>query len=248
MIHKRDPIFAAQKHRWIGSVCFELPEAVRGSGLFGSFLSLEEEFGDFFSISKAESKQMDPQQKLLLEGTWHAFEDAGIIPSEWAGEQVGVWIGLMNVDHRNICEEIDVFWSSGNTASAAAGRISYEFGLLGPAVPVDTACSSFLVALNASTESLVSGKSEGGVVGAVNLCLSIQPFIAEKAMTMLSSDGRCRTFDAKASGFVRGEGSYLKSALLSLPFFLYRLWCDIDWKGKSKIVFQIRNIRFECGA
>jgi acyl transferase domain-containing protein len=160
---------------------------------------------DFFGLSSAEVRNIDPQQILLLEQAWHSLEDAGIPPSSLPTD-VGVWVGMMNIDNKESQKDIDAFWSTGNTASAAAGRMCYLFGINGPAVPIDTACSSFLVSMHFAKQNIILGEVSGAFVGGVNVCLTSTPFIAETAMMMLSPDGRCKSFDEEANGFVRGEG------------------------------------------
>src|SRR5215469_14233615 len=164
----------------------------------------------FFGISPREAVQMDPQQRLLLELVWHAFEDAGIPPSKMSGSAVGIYIGASSTDYSDLRlgdpASTDSYFMTGNTLSIIANRISYIFDLRGPSLVVDTACSSSLVALHHACEALRSGGVGCAVVGGVNLLLTPFPFIGFCNASMLSRQGRCFAFDARADGYVRGEG------------------------------------------
>lgn len=168
---------------------------------------------EFFGISPREAKYMDPQQRLLLEVTWEALENGGINPKSLEGSQTGVFVGVMMHDYNDLLlkketdKEIDAYQTTGSIATCVLpGRISYFFGLEGPSFPVDTACSSSLVALNSACQSLRMGESSLALVGGVNLILAPEPNIAMCKASMLSPDGFCKTFDASADGYARGEG------------------------------------------
>ncbi len=167
----------------------------------------------FFEISPREAASLDPQQRLLLELTWHAFEDAQLSREAVTGSSTGVFVGVTNNDYERVLRRygdetaIDAYFSSGNTLNAAAGRLAYTFGLRGPAVAVDTACSSSLVAAHLACQALRSGQCERAVVAGVNLILSPEGTIAISRGRMVAPDGRCKTFDAAADGYVRGEGA-----------------------------------------
>src|SRR6201989_1984002 len=164
----------------------------------------------FFGISPREAAQMDPQQRILLELVWHAFEDAGIPPSKMAGSATGVYIGASAIDYSDLRigdpAGADSYFMTGSTLSILANRISYIFDLRGPSLTVDTACSSSLVALHHACEALRSGKIASAIVGGVNLLLAPYPFIGFSRASMLSRRGRCFAFDERADGYVRGEG------------------------------------------
>ena len=178
----------------------------------GGFLDKVDGFdAAFFGISPREALTMDPQQRLLLEVSWEALEHAGIAPESLRGEACGVFVGVCNNDHflRVIDrgpEAIDVYLASGNASSVIAGRVSYVLGLNGPALAIDTACSSSLVALQAACQSLRGGQSDVALAGGVNIMCSPETTIALSKAHMLAPDGRCKTFDASADGFARGEG------------------------------------------
>ncbi|WP_052420709.1 type I polyketide synthase, partial [Hyalangium minutum] len=182
------------------------PPAVR----WGSFLDQIEQFDpSFFGISHREALKMDPQQRLLLEVSWTALEDAAQPADQLMGSQTGVFIGISTHDYQERVstlppEDLDVHCATGNMYSIAAGRLSYVLGLQGPAMSVDTACSSSLVAVHLACQSLRAGECGVALAGGVNLLLS--PVSMQLVAQALSPDGRCRAFDAKANGFVRGEG------------------------------------------
>ncbi|HEX3537584.1 MAG TPA: polyketide synthase, partial [Stellaceae bacterium] len=164
----------------------------------------------FFGISPREAAQMDPQQRLMLELVWHALEDAGIPASRLAGSGTGVYIGASTTDYRDrsIPDPAtgDSYMMTGSTLSIIANRVSYVFDLRGPSLVVDTACSSSLVALHHACEEIRVGRIGSAVVGGVNLLLTPYPFIGFCSASMLSRQGRCFAFDARADGYVRGEG------------------------------------------
>src|SRR5215471_15276689 len=164
----------------------------------------------FFGISPREAAQMDPQQRLLLELAWHAFEDAGIPPSQMSGSATGVYIGASATDYSDLRlgdpAGADSYFMTGSTLSILANRISYIFDLRGPSLAIDTACSSSLVALHHACEAIRDNRIASAVVGGINLLLAPYPFIGFSRASMLSKRGRCYAFDERADGYVRGEG------------------------------------------
>ncbi|HYI00108.1 type I polyketide synthase, partial [Hyalangium sp.] len=164
-----------------------------------------------FGVSPREAVGLDPQHRLLLEVTWEALEHANIPPDQLVGSRTGVFLGMNTQDYylETVAlppHRMDVYSVTGNGPSFAAGRISYHLGLQGPCFSIDTACSSSLVAIHVATQSLRNGESDLVIAGGVNLILSpISLHLAAKTQA-LSPDGRCKTFDARANGFVRGEG------------------------------------------
>jgi len=180
---------------------------------WGAFLEGVDEFDpQFFGISPREALSLDPQQRLLLEVAWEALEDAGIAPDKLSGSRTGVFVAMCKSDYLNLQLEggdparFDVYYASGSAHSVASGRLSYVLGAQGPSITVDTACSSSLVAVHLACQSLRSGESRMALVGGVNLILSPENTITFSKSAMLSPDGRCKTFDAAADGFVQGEG------------------------------------------
>ncbi|MBL8975881.1 MAG: type I polyketide synthase, partial [Myxococcales bacterium] len=165
----------------------------------------------FFGVSPREAERLDPQQRLLLEVAWEALEDAGARATELAGAQVGVFAGLNSLDHqhrmmRRGLADVDAYTATGNLLSTASGRISYSFGFEGPCVAIDTACSSSLVAVALACQSLRAGECEVALAGGVTLLLSPYMMALAAGTQALAPDGRCKVLDARANGFVRGEG------------------------------------------
>lgn len=167
----------------------------------------------FFGIAPREAIHADPQQRILLELAWDAFEDAGQPLRTLRNSNTSVYIGISNdeyfTDARRTLENIDVYSTTGNSRSIAANRISYWFDLKGPSVAIDTACSSSLVAIYMACKSLLDEEADLALAGGVNLILSPQPSLSFAKAGLLSSVGRCRAFDAGADGFVRSEGAGL---------------------------------------
>ncbi len=165
---------------------------------------------DFFGISPREASSMDPRQRLLLEVAWEALEHAGQDPERLAQSATGVFVGLTGDDYYRLLptepERIDAYYGTGNGHCFPPGRVSYTLGLQGPSLAVDTACSSSLVAIHLACQSLRSGECSVALAGGVNLVLD--PSVTETLLRMqaLSPNGRCSAFDARANGFVRGEG------------------------------------------
>jgi len=166
----------------------------------------------FFGISAKEATAMDPQQRLLLELSWEAFENAGIDPSGLRGSRTGVFIGISSDDyaqahrHSGQLDLIDGYSLTGSCFAPCSGRISYTFGLEGPSLAIDTACSSSLVATHLACQSLREGESDLALAAGVNLILSPVFHIASSKLGTISPDGLCKTFDASADGYGRGEG------------------------------------------
>jgi acyl transferase domain-containing protein/NADPH:quinone reductase-like Zn-dependent oxidoreductase/acyl carrier protein/NADP-dependent 3-hydroxy acid dehydrogenase YdfG len=178
------------------------------AGLIGNVTQFDPEL---FGISPREAQQMDPQQHLLLEVVHEALEDAGLSPTQLAGQNVAVFVGASFSDHSHRRFEdiaaIDAYFMTGTAMSVLANRMSHAMDLKGPSLTVDTACSSALVALHLACRALRAGEVDTAIVGAVNLLLTPQPFVGFSQATMLSPTGRCRPFSAAADGYVRSEGA-----------------------------------------
>ncbi|MGZ4770127.1 MAG: type I polyketide synthase, partial [Ilumatobacteraceae bacterium] len=164
-----------------------------------------------FGISPREAQTMDPQQRLLLEVAWEALEHAGIAPDSVHDTQTGVYIGVCNTDYAQLLmegdvDDFDMYLSTGNATSVASGRLSYVLGLQGPALTVDTACSSSLVAVHLAVQSLRTGGCRMALAGGANVILSPKTTMTLSRAKMMAADGRCKAFDSRADGFVRGEG------------------------------------------
>jgi malonyl CoA-acyl carrier protein transacylase len=166
----------------------------------------------FFGISAKEATSLDPQQRLLLEVSWEAMEDAGLDPAGLRGSRTGVYAGISSDDyaqahrHSGRLDLIDGYALTGTCFAPAAGRLSYTFGFEGPSMAVDTACSSSLVAVHLACQSLRSGETDLALAAGVNLILSPVFHIASSKLGTISPDGLCKTFDASANGYGRGEG------------------------------------------
>ena len=180
---------------------------------FGGYVEGLDRFdASFFRIAPVEAELLDPQQRMLLETSWAALEDAGIAPDTLRGSRTGVYGGISTNDYQvHVGESVDdlsptLYRSTGVTFSAAIGRIAFVLGLEGPAITVDTACSSSLVALHQAASALRQGEADLALAGGVNAILRSSFTRLFKNAGMLAPDGRCKTFDAAADGFVRGEG------------------------------------------
>jgi malonyl CoA-acyl carrier protein transacylase len=165
----------------------------------------------FFGIAPREAQAIDPQQRLLLEVAWEALENAGQAPAKLAGSRTGVFIGVCTDEYSDLAKDgdlsrIDSYYVTGNARNLVAGRLSYYFGLQGPCIALDTACSSSLVAVHLACQQLRMGECHLALAGGVNLILSPEGTIGLSRVRMMASDGRCKTFDARADGYGRGEG------------------------------------------
>ena len=176
----------------------------------GSFIDQVDQFdAEFFNISGREASALDPQQRLLLELGWEAMENAAIVNTAIPDKRAGVFIAGMNTEYAQLSSEagdFDVHTGAGTMVAVAAGRLAYVLGLHGPTMIVDTACSSSLVAVHIACQSLRRKECDVALAGGANLMLAPQAMIVECVTKMLSPQGRCKTFDAEANGFGRGEG------------------------------------------
>ncbi|WP_437277971.1 beta-ketoacyl synthase N-terminal-like domain-containing protein [Sorangium sp. So ce375] len=176
----------------------------------GGFLDDIDKFDPlFFNISGLEATYMDPQQRVFLEESWKALEDAGYAGDSVQGLRFGVYVGTAGSDYKRLIDEksklpAQVFW--GNSSSILAARISYYLDLQGPAIAVDTACSSSLVAIHLACQGLWSGETEVALAGGVFIQCTPEFYESTERAGMLSPTGRCHTFDERADGFVPGEG------------------------------------------
>ena len=210
----RDAVGEVPRDRWDVDWYYH-PDPARPGRIYtkaGGFLDSIDRFdADFFGISPREARQMDPQQRILLELAWEALEHADIVPARLAGSDTGVFIGISNEDYgilqRNAAESItDPYGASGSALAVAANRISYILDLHGPSLAIDTACSSALVAVHGACHSLWRGESSLAIAGGVNILLAPETHGAFCKAAMLSPTGRCRAFAAEADGYVRSEG------------------------------------------
>jgi hybrid polyketide synthase/nonribosomal peptide synthetase FtdB len=179
----------------------------------GGYIDGFDEFDpEFFGISPREAEQMDPQQRKLLEVAWEALEDAGQKPGQLAGRDIGVFVGAFTLDYKTLqfCdlsfENLTAHTATGSMMTILSNRISYCFDFRGPSMSIDTACSSSLVAVHLACESLRRGESSLALAGGTLLHMAPQYTIAETKGGFLSPEGRSRTFDESANGYVRAEG------------------------------------------
>ncbi|MDR3537909.1 MAG: beta-ketoacyl synthase N-terminal-like domain-containing protein [Acetobacteraceae bacterium] len=176
----------------------------------GGFLSDVEGFdARFFAIAPREAAAMDPQHRLLLEVAWEALEHAAIDPHGLAGSRTGVFVGLATNDFARRVPEVSVdrYFGVGSSPAVASGRIAYLLDLRGPCLTLDTACSSSLVAVHYAMRALRDRDCDTALAGGVSLMLG--PSLGESFVSagMLAPDGRCKSFDARADGYGRGEGA-----------------------------------------
>ena len=209
----QDAISEVPASRWDVAKSYDPDPAAPGRMVtrHGGFLDRIDGFDcEFFGITPREAACMDPQQRLLLEVVWEALEDGGHATDDLAGSRSGVFVGISTADYANLQfshpESIDAYASTGNAHSIVANRISYVLDLRGPSLAIDTACSSSLVAVHLACRSLRTMECDLAIAGGVNLILSPGWTISFSKFGMMSPDGRCKTFDARANGFVRGEG------------------------------------------
>lgn len=209
-----DTISQVPEDRWDAAGLFDAdpdcPGTMRTRN--GGFLGDVDRFdAAFFGISPREAASMDPQQRLMLEVGWEALENAGVAADTLAGSPTGVFVGVGNIDYSRRLfgeqDQIDAYAGSGSSASMIPGRLSYHLGLQGPSIAVDTACSASLVAVHLACQSLRRGECDLALAGGVNLILGPEAHIAFTKARMMAPDGRCKTFDARADGYGRGEGA-----------------------------------------
>jgi acyl transferase domain-containing protein/thioesterase domain-containing protein len=179
----------------------------------GGFIDDVDKFDPaFFGISPREAIALDPQQRLLHEVVWEAIEHAGLTPQALMGSKTGVFVGMATGDYQSLIldsisrSDVESHIATGTLANAAAGRLSYTFGLQGPSITVDTACSSSLVAIHLACENLRNSACDVALAAGVNVILSPEPYILLSKIRALAFDSHCKTFDKDADGYARGEG------------------------------------------
>ncbi|WP_458789382.1 choline/carnitine O-acyltransferase [Adonisia turfae] len=177
---------------------------------WGGFLPQVDQFDpQFFNISPREAINMDPQQRLLLEVAWEALENANIIPQQTSGKSVGVFTGISTHDYSVLTwghTQNEPHAAIGTANSIVANRLSYLFNWTGPSMAIDTACSSSLVAVHLACQSLWRGESPLAIAGGANILLLPSSTVSFSKAGFMAADGRCKTFDARADGYVRSEG------------------------------------------
>jgi phthiocerol/phenolphthiocerol synthesis type-I polyketide synthase D len=208
-----DGISEIPPDRWDADEYYDPDQFAPGrmSSKWGGFLPDIAGFdADYFGISPREAEAMDPQQRLMLEVAYEALEHAGIAPDSLSGIRGAVMMGVYYTEYQTISaanpDTIDAYSATGNAHAVAVGRIAYLLGLRGPAVAMDSACSSSLVTIHLACQSLRLRESDLALAGGVSLILRPETQLAMSKWGMLSPRGRCYSFDSHADGFVRGEG------------------------------------------
>ena len=215
LIEGMDSVTEVPPWRWDVEEVFDPdPDSVgKAYTKWGGFLNDVELFdAPFFGITPREAANLDPQQRLVLESSWLALEDAGIAPSSVANTRTGVYLGISGLDYFQMLSRAfgiraESFALSGTAHSIAGGRVSYFLGAQGPNISVDTACSSSLVALHLAVKGLRAGEADMALAGGVNITLLADASIVTSRARMMSPTGRCNAFDESADGYVRSEGS-----------------------------------------
>ena len=209
----RDSIVEVPPERWDWRALFGDPatEPFRTDVKWGGFMDGIAQFDPlFFGISPREAESMDPQHRLLLQHAWHAIEEAGHNPRSLAGSRTGVFMATANSGYGHLLAQaglaVDGSTITGMVPSVAPNRISYLLDLHGPSEPVETACSSALVAMHRAMAAIDAGHCDQALVGAVNTIVTPDGHIGFRKAGMLCEDGRCKTFSRYANGYVRGEG------------------------------------------
>ncbi|MBL7511799.1 beta-ketoacyl [acyl carrier protein] synthase domain-containing protein, partial [Frankia nepalensis] len=228
-----DAVTDAPADRWDLELLAELGLSEYGRG---GFLDAVDRFdAGFFGISPREAAAMDPQQRLVLELAWEVLEDAGVVPETLRGSRTGVFVGAVGSEYASLTGRygpaaIDRHTMTGQARGLIANRVSYLLGLRGPSLVVDAAQSSGLVAVHLACESLWRGETTLAIAGGVNLNLLADTSVAAARFGALSPDGRAYTFDARANGYVRGEGG---ATVLLMP--LSRAIAE-GWRGYGVIL------------
>src|ERR1700730_6914824 len=216
LVEGREAVGEVPPDRWNVDRFFDAELGLPGKSIArrGGFLEGIDQFDpQFFGISPREAPYVDPQHRLLLETAWEAIEDAGLVLDFEHGTDLGVFVGISHNDYQGIQSTpsdhfgISAHTPTGSAHSIAANRISYCLNLHGPSVAMDTACSSALTAVPAACEHIWAGRGDAALAGGVTVMISPGGFIGFSQAGMLSPEGKCKAFDASASGFVRGEGA-----------------------------------------
>jgi acyl transferase domain-containing protein/acyl carrier protein/ubiquinone/menaquinone biosynthesis C-methylase UbiE len=211
-----DAITTVPQDRWHARAFYDPDPATPGKTYAsqGGFISDIDMFdASFFGMSPREATRADPQQRILMEVAYEAIEDAGMAPERIAGTNSGVFVGIATLDYGGIQtstterRSINAYTNLGLALCIAANRLSYLFDLHGPSLAVDTACSSSLVATHLACQSIWNGECEMALTAGVNLILRPEGTIGFSKASMLAPDGRCKSFDARANGYVRSEGA-----------------------------------------
>lgn len=213
LLEGRDAITDLPEGRWEEFTAEpRIAERVAQAATRGGYLKDIKGFdAEFFTLSKMEADNMDPQQRMALELTWEALENARIPASSLKGESVGVYIGSSNNDYSYLSVADPTvthpYAITGNASSIIANRVSYFYDFRGPSVAVDTACSSSLVAVHQGVKALRSGEADVVVAGGVNALITPVVTVGfDEVGGVLAPDGRIKSFSQDANGYSRSEG------------------------------------------
>ena len=249
LCNSTDAITEVPAERWNADAFYDADPMEPGKMYtrWGGFVDRVDQFdAPFFGISAREAACMDPQQRLLLEVAWEALEDAGQAIDRLVGTKTGVFTGVSRCDYGDIQlgamerENLTAYTVTGFAGCMIPNRISYMFDFRGPSLPVDTACSSSLVAVCLACQSIWDGESTLALAGGVNIILKPEVTIAIGKTLMLAADGRCKSFDASADGYVRSEGAgivVLKPLAAALtdgdPIYAVIRGCAKNYDGRT---------------
>ncbi len=215
LIQNKDAIIEIPPNRWDVQAYYDPDKDAPGKMYTkkGGFLQtpIDEFDAEFFHISPREAEDMDPQQRIALEVAWETIENAGINPKDLKNSLTGVYMGVCGNDYSHLitksghAEAVDKYYCTGNHYSIVSGRIAFFFGFHGPAISMDTACSSSVVALDAAVKDLRLKYCNAALVGGVNIIMAPEVSVNFCKSGMLSPEGQCKTFDASANGYVRSD-------------------------------------------
>lgn len=208
-----DPIseIPAQRWNWQDYYGNTFGASNKTNSKWGGFIPNIEEFDyGFFGLSEHEALHMDPQQRLFLQATWKTIENAGYEASSLQHQDVGVFVGVEFSDYKDYLDQQGIKYSAelaiGNSLNMIPNRVSYYFDFNGPSETIDTACSGSLVAVNRAVRAIQSGECSVAIAGGVSVILSPKTMVGTSQLNIYSPDGRCKTFDKDANGYVKGEG------------------------------------------
>ena len=202
-----DVVGVVPARRWVVDPTAASAEHVKTASHFASVHGAELFDNVRLNVGRSEAVATDPQQRLLLEYGYAALHASAYSRNELQGSDTGVFLGITNADFATfLVGSTSVYAATGGTISIASGRTSFVLGLQGPCESIDTACSSAIVAVHSAALSINKGDCAIALATAVNIMLAPHVSISYAAAGMLSPDGRCKTWDAQANGYVRGEG------------------------------------------
>jgi polyketide synthase PksN len=211
---RRSSITEIPQQRWDWRAFWGDPklEVNKSFSKWGGFIDDVDAFDhEFFGLLPKVVHNMDPQQRIMLELAWSCLEDAGVAPSTLRGRNVGVFTGVTHHDYKELLAsakvQIEPYHYAGTATVVVPNRVSHVFGLRGPSIPIDTACSSTLNAIHAAIRSFEAGECEMALAGGISLILNPARHVSVSKMGTLSPTGSCKTLDDRADGYVRGEGA-----------------------------------------